>query len=168
MKTLRNAIIIAIAGSCLGLAVNAARISSGKGLSTKMPWPDNRQIKQLETPPSFQPGTDSLISLEEAYNFFLSGKVIFLDARDPEDYVAGHIKGAINMPFEQWDTYWGSVKPKLDSTAVIVSYCGGLDCELSLFEARELKELGYKNALIFFGGWIKWQDAKLPDEKTEK
>jgi rhodanese-related sulfurtransferase len=167
MKTLRDAIIIVIIGSCIGLAVNVVRTSGSSGLPLGTPWPDNRKIRQLETPPSYQPG-DSLLTVEQAYNLYLSGKAVFLDAREAGEYKEGHIKGAINMPFEQWDTYWESVKPKLNATTEIVAYCGGLDCELSLFETRELKRLGYQNAYIFFGGWLKWQDAKLPIDKSEK
>jgi rhodanese-related sulfurtransferase len=167
MKTIRDSIIIVIIGSCIGLLINVARTSGSKGLPLGTPWPDNRTIRQLETPPSYQQG-DSLLTVEQAYNLYLSGKAVFLDAREEAEYKEGHIKGAINMPFEQWDSYWESVKPKLDSTTEIVAYCGGLDCELSLFEARELKRLGYNKAYIFFGGWLKWQDAKLPVDKLEK
>ena len=48
----------------------------------------------------------------------------------------------------------------------IVAYCGGFDCELSLFAARELKSLGYEKSYTFFGGWQKWVDAGLPIEET--
>ncbi|MEE9555281.1 MAG: rhodanese-like domain-containing protein, partial [candidate division Zixibacteria bacterium] len=70
-------------------------------------------------------------------------------------------------PFEWWDDYWMDVEPYLTPDDKIVAYCGGLDCELSLFAARELDYLGYQNSYIFFGGWQKWIEAGLPTEITE-
>jgi rhodanese-related sulfurtransferase len=167
MKTLGDAILILIIGALIGAAVNTIRNSTpAKGLAWDTPWPDNRQKRELELPPSYQPG-DSLLSLEDAYSFYLRGNAIFIDARESNEYEEGHIKGAINLPFEQWDTYWEAVRPTLDPKKEIVAYCGGLDCELSLFMARELKQLGFEHSFIFFGGWQKWNDASLPIEKSE-
>ena len=165
MKTIRDALIIVIIAGAIGLAVNTARVAGDKGgLKLNTPWPDNRKIQILETPPSYDASLDSLLSLSDAYNLFLEPGVIFLDAREPEDFNSGHIKGAINLPFEEWDTYWPSVEPLLHKDIEIVAYCGGLDCEASLFLARELRQLGYSKCYTFFGGILKWQDEKLPLE----
>lgn len=167
MKSIRDAFFIVIAGALIGVAVNAIRNATpAKGLAWDTPWPDNRQKRELEFPPSYQPG-DSLLSVEDAYSLYLRGDATFIDAREPYEYEEGHITGAINFPFEQWDAYWDSVRPMLDTGQAIVAYCGGLDCELSLFMARELKLLGYDKSYIFFGGWQKWNDAGLPVEVPE-
>jgi len=164
MKIIRDAFLIAVIASAFGLAVNAGRLSASKGgLPLGTPWPDNRKIVALETPPSYQIG-DSLLSLEDAYTLYLKKDVIFIDAREQGDYHSGHVKGAINLPFEEWDAHWAEVEPQLSKEIEIVAYCGGLDCELSLFMTRELKQLGYEKSYIFFGGWQKWQDAGLPVE----
>jgi rhodanese-related sulfurtransferase len=164
MKSIRDAAMIIILGAFIGIAVNSVRqATSAGGLAWNTPWPDNRRRLDLEIPPSYQLG-DSLLSLEDAYNLYLGAKAIFLDTREPYEYEEGHIRRAINFPFEQWDAYWDTVKPSLDSTKEIVAYCGGLDCELSLFMARELKQMGYRKSYIFFGGWQKWKDAGLPIE----
>jgi putative oxidoreductase len=167
MKTIKDAIIIVVVAMALGLLVNFIRITAFKsGLAWDTKWADNRKISgEIEIPPSYQPG-DSLLSLNDAYNLYAKGNAIFLDSREPEDYRGGHIRGAINFPFEQWDSYWDKIKPMLDPQKEIVAYCGGLDCELSLFLARQLKESGYDKAYIFFGGWIKWKEAGLPEETS--
>jgi putative oxidoreductase len=168
MKTIRDAIIIFLAALVVGIAVNSARNAlSGRGLPWNTQWKDNRHIStDIEIPPSYEPG-DSLLSLRDAYRLYTDKKAIFIDAREPVDFEDGHITGAINFPFEEWDTYWDSVKPKLDTNSEIVAYCGGQDCELSLGMARELKEMGYPKAYIFFGGWEKWKDAGLPTETSD-
>jgi len=167
MKTVKEALLIIVLAAIVGFGVNAIRNSAGwNGLPMDTPWPDNRKIEELEFPPSYDPQTDSLVNLEEAYNLYLSGAV-FIDAREPEEYDEGHIKGAINLPFEWWDNFWPAVEPELNKADTIVAYCGGLDCELSLFAARNLKSLGYTESYIFFGGWQKWEENSLPTEKTE-
>jgi putative oxidoreductase len=167
MKTIRDAIIIVIVASILAFAINLVRNSSG-GLPLNTKWVDNRKISTLiDIPPSYQPG-DSLLSLNDAFNLYTKKDVIFIDAREPVDYQDGHIKRAINFPFEHWDDYWAKIQPMLDTSKTIVAYCGGLDCELSLFMARQLKEQGYKKAYIFFGGWVKWKEANLPTENSKE
>ncbi len=131
-------------------------------------WPDNRRIIALEKPPSFDPETDSLITLEEAFLLWKDKGGIFIDTREPEEYSEGHIPGAINLPFERWDEYWDSVEPLIGAERLIVTYCGGLDCELSLFAAREFQSHGYVRPLIFFGGYVKWTEQGLPIESGNK
>ncbi len=167
MKAIRDGIIIVLVASALGLVINFVRNTSGGGLALNTKWTDNRKISGvIEIPPSYQPG-DSLLSLSDAYNLYTKNKAIFLDAREPVDYDDGHIKDAINFPFEEWDSYWDSIKPTLDPQKEMVAYCGGLDCELSLFLARQLKENGYPKVYTFFGGWEKWRDAGMPIETSE-
>jgi len=164
MKSLRDAVIIIVVGALVGISVNAIRGAvHSRSLAWDTPWPDNRQKRQLDFPPSYEPG-DSLLSVEDAYSIYLRGDAIFIDARESYEYDEGHIVGAVNFPFEQWDDYWQEVQPLLDPQREIVAYCGGLDCELSLFMARELKARGYDKSYIFFGGWQKWNDPHLPIE----
>jgi rhodanese-related sulfurtransferase len=166
MKTVRDAFLTVVLTAVFALLFNTARNSVGlKGLAMNTPWPENRQKVELEIPPSYAEG-DSLISLEQAYGMFLSGNAIFIDTREQEEYDEGHIAGALNLPFEFWDDYWEYVEPEIDPEMEIIAYCGGFDCELSLFAARELKSLGYEKSYTFFGGWQKWIDADLPIEET--
>ncbi len=98
---------------------------------------------------------------------FQSSKVIFLDARLPADFKAGHIKGAINFPYEEFEQYSSQVIPKLPANKEIIIYCDGGECESSLLLSRELRDLGYKNVKVFFGGWAEWQKAGLSVETGE-
>jgi rhodanese-related sulfurtransferase len=167
VKSFIEAILIAFIASILGLGLNGLRTSfTNSGLPLDTPWPDNRKIAKLDIPPSYQAG-DSLLSVEEAYSLFLSGDVIFIDAREPFEFEEGHIKDAISFPFDHWDDYWEGVKARLIPKNKIVVYCGGLDCELSVFSARELKAQGFPNSYIFFGGWLSWNEAGLPIEGSK-
>jgi rhodanese-related sulfurtransferase len=104
------------------------------------------------------------ISLDYAMMRFQSKNTIFLDSRYPEDFKAGHIKGAINFPYEEFEEYAPEVWQKLPKDEEIITYCDGSECETSLLMARELTELGYQNVKVFFGGWQEWRNAGLSVE----
>jgi rhodanese-related sulfurtransferase len=160
-KTIKEALIILIIAAALAFAANYI---SPNGIPSVGVWYDNRGKIELEKPPSYNPKIDSLLAMEDAFTLWSEKQAVFIDTREPEEYGGGHIPGAINLPFEQWDQYWDRVKARLTPQTKIVCYCGGLDCELSLDAARELKVIGYPNAYIFFGGIKKWTDLKLPSE----
>jgi rhodanese-related sulfurtransferase len=98
---------------------------------------------------------------------FQSSNTIFLDARLEFDYEQGHIKGAVNLPYEEFDEFYPKVAPKLTKDKTILAYCDGTECELSLLLTRVLREKGYRYLKVFFGGWSEWEKAGLPIEKGE-
>lgn len=69
---------------------------------------------------SYLPFPDvSRISLEDAKDAYDDGTAIFIDVRDPEYYEAGHIAGAINIPYSQVEA---RVK-ELDPNQHLILYC---------------------------------------------
>jgi len=159
-NTLKETLLLLIVAGLLAVIANAVSPNRVRYVGT---WYDNREVTKLDIPPSYDPEVDSLLGMAEAFALWKS-EALFIDAREPEEYAEGHIPGAINLPFEHWDDYWDKVEPLLTADTTIVCYCGGLDCELSLFAARELKACGYPNAYTFFGGYNKWIDEGLPIE----
>ncbi len=161
---LKTALIILI-GSVMGLIYNA--VSPG-GIALKGNWSPKITSDSLVVPYGYEEDVDPpAISLDYAMMKFQSKKTIFLDARYPEDFKAGHIKGAVNLPYEESEEYAPQVLPKLPQEEEIIAYCDGTECEESLLLARELRELGYENIKVFFGGWQEWQQAGLPIETGE-
>lgn len=103
------------------------------------------------------------INIEQAYKLFNNG-IQFIDGRPVEEFAGGHIKGAVNIP------YYGSEKFEhvlntLDKNEIVVTYCSGSDCDISILLADELFDKGFKKVLIFFGGWNDWQSKGYPIEK---
>ena len=153
-------IIIAVS-SILGLIVNSIN-PKGIPLIAKeksLPWANsetnfdkNGKETALKEPPA--------IHLEQAKNLY-EKNALFIDAREKEEYELSHIKGAINIPFYNFDEYKYQLK-NIDKNRTIVTYCDGTDCELSILLGNQLFELGYKKTFIFFGGWNDWLKAKYP------
>ncbi len=153
---------IILFGSAIGLIYNA--ISPG-GIALKGNWNPKVNSNSLVVPYGYDEDVDPpAISLDYAVMKFQSKNTVFLDSRYSEDYKAGHIKGAINFPYEEFEEFAPQVLPKLPQNGEIITYCDGTECETSLLLARELLELGYKDVKVFFGGWHEWKRSGLSVE----
>jgi rhodanese-related sulfurtransferase len=84
---------------------------------------------------------------------------VFLDARKHEDYIEGHIAGAINFYADDFETYASRVLPNLDPHKTHVIYCNGTNCDLSHHLAERLSEQGFTHVKVFFNGWSEWRKA---------
>jgi rhodanese-related sulfurtransferase len=102
------------------------------------------------------------INLEQAYKLYQMD-VLFIDARENDDYIAGHIKNSLSLPYTEFDKF-KTMLSKIPKSQTIISYCGGADCDLSKGLAKHLFELGYHNIYVFFGGWEQWKNAGYPVE----
>jgi rhodanese-related sulfurtransferase len=107
------------------------------------------------------------ISLEEAKRLHKDKKVLFVDARAKVEWDQAHIPGAIPLPAGEFEKYYGQYKSRLKKAKVIVSYCHGAGCHLSDKDCAQLEGKGFKNMVGFFGGWPKWQEARLPEEDKD-
>lgn len=105
------------------------------------------------------------ITLKQAYSLFKQD-VLFIDARDYVEYEIGYIKGAISLPYVEFDKY-KSVLEFISKVTPLVTYCDGKDCDLSILLGDKLFKMGYNQVYIFFGGWIDWQESNYPIESID-
>jgi len=108
------------------------------------------------------------ISLAEAKEMLDTGMGFFIDSRSEEAYHQGHIFNALNLPEEKFEDIFEEVKSLIPDNAefTLIVYCGGEECESSTKLARKLKDYGYVNVRVFFGGWNEWNKAGYPTEGT--
>jgi rhodanese-related sulfurtransferase len=107
-----------------------------------------------------------LIKLEQAFLLYKQN-VIFLDARGTEEFKEGHIRNALNLPYYDFDQF-KDVLNKIPKKRIIVTYCSGTDCNLSIMLGKQLADIGYKKIYIFFGGWVDWAKAGYPIESKKE
>ena len=164
-QVLKQAVWLVLLSALIGLLYN---LISPSGISLLGAWSPKILPGGVVAPPSYSSGEDApVISLPEAMGIYNSNQAIFLDARKKADYLAGHIKGALQLFMEEFDVEYPLVKAKLPKEALIITYCDGDECELSLFLARNLEAEGYTKVKIFFGGWKEWTEAGLPTAQGE-
>jgi len=89
-----------------------------------------------------------------------NGLVTVLDVRPAEEFAAGHLPGAINVPVDKLETYLS----KLPKRKEVVAYCRGPYCLMSFEAVEKLRKRGFK-AKRLEDGYPEWRAAGLPVER---
>jgi len=91
----------------------------------------------------------------------LGEEIFVLDARRPDEFAAGHVEGAVNIPVHDLAKHIDQLPN--DPDTFIVVYCrSGVR---SMFATSALLVLGYNKVYNMPGGFLAWQDAGYPIEK---
>lgn len=89
-------------------------------------------------------------------------KAVVVDVCSAEEFAAGHVVGAKNVPLDELETRLpGVVKNK--ALPVILVCASGMRSSRAVAIA---KKLGYEQAQSLGGGLKAWKDANLPLEKA--
>lgn len=112
-----------------------------------------------EIPVSDRPVT---IELDAVELYVDAGAALIIDARDLEEYNAGHIPGSINLPYETVITDPAALEQLETAGRPIIAYCGGGECEVSISVAYELIALGFERVAVYVGGFPEWEASGLP------
>ena len=110
---------------------------------------------------SYLTARDSLepVSRAELVERASKGTVTVLDVRPPEEFAAGHLPGALNVPLKELDARVGKVSRKRE----FVAYCRGPYCVLAYEAVARLRARGHR-ARRLEGGFPEWKSAGLPVE----
>jgi len=107
--------------------------------STGGPWVDTARAIQL-------------INREDA---------LVVDVRDPNEFAAGHVLGAKNLPLARLAAPGADLAKRKDRPVIV--YCDG--GERAAKAAAALKKQGFTRVANLSGGISAWQQAGLPVEK---
>ena len=107
-----------------------------------------------------------IISIGDAQKLFADKKAVFIDARSAEEFKAGHILGALSLPWNDFNKLFNSAAPEIPQDKPIIAYCDGESCGLSKELALALKDLGYADVRVLINGWSVWVQQGLPVEKN--
>ena len=102
--------------------------------------------------------------LTHAKALYDSGNVLFVDARSPDDYEDGHVKGSISLPAGEFDGHIDAFMQVHELEIPIVTYCSGRTCEDSHHLAQLLMERGYLNISVMIDGFPGWEAKGYPIE----
>ncbi|HXV76255.1 MAG TPA: rhodanese-like domain-containing protein [Candidatus Polarisedimenticolaceae bacterium] len=107
-------------------------------------------------------GRPVAIETEAVELYVEAGAALILDAREADEYHAGHIPGAVNLPYERVITDPAALETLETDGRPIIAYCGGGECEVSLSLANELIALGFERVAVYTGGFPEWEAFELP------
>jgi adenylyltransferase/sulfurtransferase len=108
------------------------------------------------------------MSPQELHPNLGNGEYAVIDIRERDEFVQGHIPGARFIPRGFLELQIEQHEPDRDKPLVI--YCAG--GVRSVLAARNLKEMGYTNAISLIGGFNGWKNAgfdfKIPAVLNEQ
>jgi rhodanese-related sulfurtransferase len=173
----RQSLFIFLLGAAVGLLVNFFH-PHGVKIALNKPSPSYAADAALapELPPVHVQGPKEetadepevtegpvVISKQQVKSLLSQGHAIAVDARLPDDYAAGHIPGAINIPYDDLYQY-GERVGTLPKDKWIISYCDGPPCDLGDMLAYELVNRGLQKVAIYEQGFDEWKSTE-PVEK---
>ena len=85
------------------------------------------------------------------------GLVTVLDVRPPEEFAAGHLPGAVNIPVHELEKRLGELPKRKE----VIAYCRGPYCLMSYDAVQLLRKKGLK-ARRLQNGLPEWRLAGLP------
>jgi rhodanese-related sulfurtransferase/DNA-binding transcriptional ArsR family regulator len=88
------------------------------------------------------------------------GLVTVLDVRPPEEFAAGHLPGAVNIPIQELEKRLGELPKRKE----VIAYCRGPYCLMSYDAVGLLRKRGLK-ARRLEDGLPEWRVAGLPVER---
>ncbi len=100
----------------------------------------------------------------ELLQLLQSPAVTLIDARSPEDFEAGHLPGAISIPFSLAKSEIKERLRGLSTSEQLLVYCHSNGCPYSEVVAREVSSFGFGSVSLFRDGWLGWLriQAALP------
>lgn len=97
------------------------------------------------------------LSAEELLSRSEQGLVNVIDVRPVEEYEAGHVVGALNIPMDELEQRIGELSPQ----QTVVAYCRGPYCMLAYDAVSKLREKGFDAVRLEYG-YPEWKKAGLP------
>lgn len=101
------------------------------------------------------------VSCDEAQSIL--GKRVILDVREYDEFAAGHLPGAINIPRGVLEFKIGMVPEAAPKDAALLIYCR--TSGRAALSAVQLQKLGYSDVLSMSGGYEQWEKENRPSEK---
>lgn len=98
------------------------------------------------------------ISLDDLKKGLADGTVLLVDVREPEEYAAGHIEGALFNPLSKFDP---AKLPRAPEGKKVVLHCRSGKRSISAMEMAKLSGRGDVNT-HYAGGILGWLADKQP------
>jgi rhodanese-related sulfurtransferase len=142
----------------VGMAIVLSMVNAGFSADTAAP-PMNPKVKEMIASAKAAVKKVPAEAVKAAIDS--KEKAIILDVRDPGEFAAGHLPGAINISRGTLEmNVFGKIP---DENAKIYVYCK--TAGRSTLATKTLNDLGYKNACLMDAQYADWVTAGYPVER---
>jgi rhodanese-related sulfurtransferase len=101
------------------------------------------------------------IPVDELLKRARKGEITVLDVRPAEEYAAGHLPGAVNIPLAELEKHLETLR----NSGEVVAYCRGPHCVLAFEAVERLRSKGIE-ARRLQDGFPEWKAAGMPVEAS--
>ena len=150
-----QALVIVAVAAVLGLTANAL---NPRGVALTLTRPAGVAVADSLLAPGANAEGPLLVNRRQLKTLLNAGNTVLIDARAPDEFTAGHLPGAINIPFELLGEYVERMEA-LPRQARLVCYCDGPPCDKGEMLARELFGKGFTGAAFYNDGLEDWKAA---------
>ncbi len=177
---IKQALVIFIAAALMGLVTNFFHPKGVKISAKRPPLPVATDSVFAEKLPPVsikdnESSSDStneeipIVGYEQLASLLSEKKALLIDAREEYEFSAGHIPGAINIPYERYYEFEEQIA-RLPKDKWLICYCSGPPCDLGLLLAEELKLKNFPKVAFYEGGADDWKshDQKLLSKRGQK
>jgi rhodanese-related sulfurtransferase len=172
--TLRDAALIFLAATVLGLGFNAAspfgvRPAPGPAVPPPATPPSRglhhetlsftieRSASAAPTPPPTGKAPVT-VTWPQAKSLLEQGKAVLVDAREATAFAVGHIPGALSLPMNFTDAQLAALKERCPPDKTVIVYCTSSQCPISRALAQQLMERhGFRDVRDLPGGYAEWR-----------
>ncbi|WP_292071733.1 rhodanese-like domain-containing protein [Brevundimonas sp. UBA7534] len=102
----------------------------------------------------------AVVSVEEAAAWLQAGEAVLIDVREPDEYAAAHIEGAILAPLSQMPAAWQALDLPADKTIIVQCLKGGRSHQVCAFVGPTAAD--GQPLFNLTGGIQAWHAAGLP------
>ncbi|MEG0446204.1 MAG: rhodanese-like domain-containing protein [Comamonas sp.] len=102
------------------------------------------------------------LSAAAAVHLINREKAVVLDVSEPDEFAAGHVNGAKNLPLSQFEEKLATTVKNKQLPLVLICASGARAVRAEAIA----KKLGYEKAQALAGGLKAWRAAGLPVEKA--
>jgi rhodanese-related sulfurtransferase len=96
------------------------------------------------------------ITPAEACRRVQAGGAALIDVREPEEYLAGHAEGAVNVPLSSFREHYQDIARQVD--VLLICHIG----QRSLMAAVFMRNQGWRQVFNVDGGTDEWESMRLP------
>lgn len=164
-----EALVLGILAAAVGLSLNYKLVFNafaGKSVATPATSTPGTKAPTAETliTASTFPIPVELGELDE----LLATGALLVDSRNSADFEKSHLAGAISLPLATLESHLEDFKQQVSTEQPLVIYCSGYGCPDSFDLGMHLIEAGYRDVLVYEGGFPEWRDAGRPLERGVK
>lgn len=132
---------------------------SPHGIALVGQWEKDKGVVNAKAKSDAIDASKEVLSAERVLQMIAKKERIIIDVRSEDFFELGHIPGALNFPLTRFDDDVPRLMQQIKKETPVLVYCSGIYCTDSHTFATHMRQMGYKDVLVFSGGFEQWEES---------